>query len=186
MKRLIRSRIGLLVGIVVFVLSVSLTLLLRPPQIATMAIAPLVSQTAPVDPVILTVEDRDGGMVVNRDEYLRLRVYLSGRIESDSFEGTDFNHRTRRTAMLDEVRLANVKRALEQRDLLACKDEYPQFAIYTDTWTNSTMTFKVGNETKRITLTNPDSDDPSNIANYPKALLYLLHQVDEITDHFNF
>ena len=33
--------------------------------------------------MILTVENQDSGMVCNTDQYLRLRVYLSGRIEGD-------------------------------------------------------------------------------------------------------
>jgi hypothetical protein len=184
MKRLIRSRMGLLVGVVAFVLSITLTLLLKPPQIASITTVPLVSETAHEDPVILTMVNQDGGMAYT-DEYLRLRVYLSGRIEGDSFD-TESNKHTRQSAMLDDVRLANLKRALEQRDLLKCKDKYPPFVIYTDTYTHATLTFRVGNEEKSIALTNPESAHPGNIENYPKALITLLSRVDEITEHFKF
>jgi hypothetical protein len=184
MKRANRSPIGPLVGVVFFALSVSLTLFLRPPQIASIAVAPPAMETIHQDPIILTVVNQDGGMVCNQDEYLQLRVYLSGHIEADTFDDTQSCQPKRRTAMLDEVRLANLRRVLEQRDLLKCKDEYPQFAIYTDTYTHSTITFKIGNENKSIGLTNPDWRHPRNAAEYPKALLELLREVDEIRDHF--
>ena len=186
MNRLIRSLVGMLVGIVVFVLSVSLTLLVSTLQIVPIAIDPLVLETACQDPVILTVMNHDGGMVCNNDEYLRLRVYLSGRIESDSFDNTESCRRERKTAVLDDVRLANLRRTLENRDLLKCKNEYPQSVIYVDTYTYSVMTFEIGQEEKRIALTNPAWNDPRNIANYPKTLIELLREVDEMTEHFEF
>ena len=181
MHRLIRLAIP---TIVVFVL-LTLSIFLGSPQISSRLIIPRVSETIKEDPVILSVVNQDGGMVCNTDKYLRLRVYLSGRIEGDTSDGKTC-HRQRKTAIVDEIRLANLRRALEHRDLLTCKNEYPQFAIYTDTYTHSVMTFTIGEQEKSIKLTNPASDDPRNIANYPKQLLALLRVIDEITEHFDF
>jgi len=189
MNRLIRSH-GRLIVFVVFGLALTLSILISilpgSPQIASRGITPDVVGTTSQDPVILTVVNQDGGMVCNEDKYIRLRVYLSGRIEGDSFDQTKTCHRKKKTAMLDEIRLANVRRALADRDLLRCKNEYPQFAIRVDDYTDSVMTFRIGQHEKSIKLTNPESDDPRNIANYPKPLIALLRVVEEITEHFEF
>jgi len=186
MNRIIRSPFGILVGLLSLVAAVSFTIRINAPQPVPTSIAPLVVEATDLDPVILTVMNRDGGMVCNKDEYLQLRVYLSGRIEGESFDDTNSCRRERRTAMLDDVRLANLKRALEQRALLKCKDKYPQYAVYTDTYTDSVVTFGIGKEDKRIALTNPELVDPRNTTNYPKALIDLLREVEEITEHFGF
>lgn len=189
MNRLIRSH-GRLIVFVVFGLALTLSILISilpgSPQIASRGITPDVVGTTSQDPVILTVVNQDGGMVCNEDKYLRLRVYLSGRIEGDSFNSTKVCKRERKTAMLDDVRLANLRRALERSDLLKCENEYPQFAIHPDTYTHSLITFKLGPKEKSIALTNPESDDPRNTAHYPKALLALLREIEEITEHFEF
>ena len=189
MKRLIKSRGRFTVIVVfglVFTLSILISILPGSPRLASIPTTPHPVGIDSQDPVILTVENQDGGMVCNTDKYLRLRVYLSGRIEGDSFDHTKTCHRERKTAMLDDVRLANLRRALERRDLLKCENQYPQFAIHTDTYTHSRMTFKIEQEEKSIALTNPESADPSNIANYPKALMALLREIDEIIEHFEF
>jgi hypothetical protein len=189
MNRMIRSH-GRVIAVILFCLVLALPILISivptSTHIAPMAVTPDVVGTTSQEPVILTVVNQDGGMVCNEDKYLRLRVYVSGRIEGDSFDAAKSCHRERKTAMLDDVRRANLRRALERSDLLKCKNEYPQFVVETDTYTHSVMTFKVGQEEKSIALTNPESDDPRNIANYPKALLMLLREIDEIREHFEF
>src|SRR5262245_54993774 len=79
--------------------------------------------------------------------------------------------RQRRRAMISLVSQLyyppNLRRALADRDLLRCKNEYPQFAVRVDDYTQSVMTFRIGQHEKSIKLTNPESDHPSNIAHYP-------------------
>lgn len=189
MNRLIRSHGRKIVFVVfglVLTLSILIPILPGSPQIASRGIAPDVLGTTSQEPVILTVVNQDGGMVCNEDKYLRLRVYVSGRIEGDSFDPTKDCKRERKTAMLDDVRLANLRRALERSDLLKCENEYPQFSVHTDTYTHSLITFKIGPKEKSIALTNPESNAPANIAHYPKALLALLREIEEITEHFEF
>ena len=189
MKRSIRSPFAIIVVIacaLVVTLSIFDFTLLRSPQIGSIPITPQVAGNILKDPVILTVVNQDGGMVCSTDKYLRLRVYSSGRIEADSFDDSRFCHRKKKTALLDDLRLANLRRALDRRDLLMCKNEYPQFAVSTDSYTDSVMSFKIGQEEKTIRLTNPEWNDPMNIANYPKALIALLRQIDEIREHFEF
>ena len=181
MRRLIRLQIGIIV-----VVLLALSIFQEAPPVGSRPITPRVAETTVEDPVILTVVNQDGGMVCNEDKYIRLRVYLSGRIEGDSFDQTETCQRKKKTALLDEIRLANVRRALADRDLLRCKNEYPQFAVRVDDYTNSVMTFRIGQHEKSIKLTNPESDNPRNIANYPKPLTALLRVVDEITEHFEF
>ena len=188
-ESLIRSH-GRKIVFVVFgltlTLSIFISILPGSPQIASKRITPDVVGTTSQEPVILTVVNQDGGMVCNEDKYLRLRVYVSGRIEGDTFDHTKVCKRERKTAMLDDIRLANLRRALERSDLLKCENEYPQFAIHTDTYTQSLITFKLGPKEKSIALTNPESDNPGNTAHYPKALLALLREIEEITEHFEF
>jgi len=180
-----RRLIGLQIGIIVIVL-LTLSIYWGAPPVGSRPITPRVAETTVEDPVILTVVNKDGGMVCSEEKYIRLRAYSSGRIEGDSYDQTETCHRKKKTAMLDEIRLANLRRALEDRELLKCKNKYPQFAIRIDDYTDSVLTFQIGQHEKSIKLTNPEPDNPRNIANYPKPLIALLRVVDEITEHFGF
>src|SRR5690242_326801 len=101
MKRILKSGRGMLLGFTVFAFASSLTILTRSTEISALAQAPVVKKSELKDPIILEVRNKDGGDVCNTKEYVRLRVYLSGRIEGDGFTKTEWCKRERRSAVLN-------------------------------------------------------------------------------------
>jgi hypothetical protein len=177
----------MLVGVVVFVASTCITVFLKSPEITPLSIAAASNKVNLQDPVILTVVNQDGGMVCNEEKYVRLRVYKSGRIEGEGFTERSLKacKREKKTAILDARELYHLRNAIEQRELFNGLDKYPQYAIYTDTYLHSEITFGSASQ-KRIALTNPELDDPRNLANYPAVLVQLLREIDYATSKFGF
>ena len=176
----------MLFGFAVFVMASSLTILLKPAEISSLPQPPLVEKSNPPDPVILEVKNTDV-RIGNIRQYVRLRVYLSGRIEGDGYTKASLklDERERRDAVLDDERFTHLKMLLSQSALMDLRDEYPPYLIYQDTWEDSSISFGLERE-KRIFLTNPDPTNPENIANYPQPLLTLLVEIDDITKQFGF
>jgi hypothetical protein len=183
----IKSGRGMLFGLAVFVIASSLTIILKPAEIGSLPQASLVDQPKVRDPIILEVRNAEGRMIGNIREYVRLRVYLSGRIEGDGYTkaGLKSGERERRDAVLDDERFTRLKMLLSQSALMDLRDKYPPYVTYQDTWEDSSISFGL-ERVKRIALTNPDPTEPENIANYPPALLNLLVEVDGITKQFGF
>ena len=144
------------------------------------------------EPVILEVIDRDWGMVCSTEKHLSLRVYASGLTERDVFTGPCWPRLSKifssfrlRTFQLDAGQLEQLKTALNQPDLSAVKDVYPQFVIEVDSGVSETIDFQIGGEQRSVALVNPRPTDSRNKTNYPPALINLLLQITEIRQRFD-
>jgi len=134
----------------------------------------------PPDDAILTICERESGMVPMPQPQLQLRVYSDGRSEYETRGG--LNGLTLNKTKITDTQLNDLLDLGRSPDFQRATEVYPVFQHKDDSSSLITVTFRNGENQKRITLANFYARDPQNKLRYPPPLVGLIKLADDIRE----
>ena len=126
----------------------------------------------PPDDAILTICERESGMVPMPQPQLQLRVYSDGRAEYETRGG--LNGLTLNETKVAGKELNDLLSLGRSDDFQEAKQAYPIFRHPDDSSSIIIVTFKDRGKQKRFTLANFYADDRDNKLCYPRSLIALM------------